>query len=657
MCTLTDSSVSGFILAAGEGRRLRPATLVRPKCLVPFCGVPLLELAAGELNRLGLNGIAVNACYQGDRVGEAVRRLAGANGLDLRVSMESRLLDTGGGLRRGLRLLPDAGHVLVHNVDVVVDFDLRRLVRHHLTSEADVTLLLVRGRGPRTVSVCPDGSIDQLRNMPGTAPCTFTGIHVVRRKVIEVLPEDEPVSVTPVYQQVSRSGGRVLGLILDDGDYWADLGNARDYIRSHGDVADLPLRHHPALRRAMATQARRRAALEQRGVTCTGALGIGDGVLVPSGSHLHNVVLWDYTCLPRPHLYADGIFVGNDVRPPPPVTEHRSPDPRICAALDVDPAETTLEPLQKQGSGRRYCRLRAGARSWIWSAYDPERRENAGFTAISDFLRGLGIRVPEIRLHLADAFEIVTHDLGQHDLQRTQPIRQAALLRDVAEQVARLHVLGDQAVRLEELPLRRGFTKGVYDWERDYFREHLLDRCLGRPELWSRVAHEYCGVRDALLREPLVPIHRDLQSANIMIVDNDVYLIDFQGMRLGAAAYDLGSLLYDPYQCYPAELRNGVWDEYAACVRNLGGTPPSAEVLRLAAVQRLLQALGAYGKLWLRDGLEWYRPFIVPGLRMLTTAAAETDALPAFRDFAADCLELAQQRLAATPGDAEQRDP
>ncbi len=113
------SRICGFILAAGEGRRLRPATLTRPKALVPFCGVPLLELVASSLAEQGISPIVVNACYQADRIYEACARLQMANGWDLRVSLEPQLLNQGGGLRKGVELVPEAEHVLVHNVDIV----------------------------------------------------------------------------------------------------------------------------------------------------------------------------------------------------------------------------------------------------------------------------------------------------------------------------------------------------------------------------------------------------------------------------------------------------------------------------------------------------------------------------------------------------------
>jgi aminoglycoside/choline kinase family phosphotransferase len=356
-------------------------------------------------------------------------------------------------------------------------------------------------------------------------------------------------------------------------------------------------------------------------------------------------VLWDYTRLPRPLLYADGIFVGDDVQAPKPVDDARLPDRRVYISLGIEPEKSELEPLAKQGSGRKYLRIKSGDRSWVWCAYNPERRENAGFAAISDFLCRLGVRVPDVTLHLADTFELVSSDLGQSDINQVAGQMKEHLLFEVVEQVALLHVRGDQAARLEELPMQKGFTKGLYDWERDYFRNNMLDRCLQAPELWVDAASEYCDLRSVLLREPLVPIHRDLQSANVKVLDGRVYLIDFQGMRLGSAAYDLGSLLYDPYQCYSLELRSSVWRRYCRKVHDFNGTPPQSSVLYAAAYQRLLQALGAFGKLWLKDGLEWYKQFIVPGFRMLVEAAREADRYPGLLEMARKGLALAEKKV------------
>jgi aminoglycoside/choline kinase family phosphotransferase len=127
-----------------------------------------------------------------------------------------------------------------------------------------------------------------------------------------------------------------------------------------------------------------------------------------------------------------------------------------------------------------------------------------------------------------------------------------------------------------------------------------------------------------------------------MLVAGEVYLIDFQGMRLGCAAYDLGALLYDSYQesvIRPA-VRAAVWQRYRDAVAGLGGTPPADELLPTAALQRLLQCLGAYGKLWLKDGLEWYRQFICPGLRLMIRAAEDAGSYPGMAELARESLRL-----------------
>src|SRR5689334_6482003 len=108
------SDVCAVVLAAGEGRRLRPLTDRTPKALCPVGNVPLLDMALDRLASLGLTGpdtVAVNAWYLADQVVAAVGRRA-------HVSVESGPvpLGTAGGLG-ALRDWIDGRPVLVANVD------------------------------------------------------------------------------------------------------------------------------------------------------------------------------------------------------------------------------------------------------------------------------------------------------------------------------------------------------------------------------------------------------------------------------------------------------------------------------------------------------------------------------------------------------------
>jgi NDP-sugar pyrophosphorylase family protein len=110
---MTDGRVCAVVLAAGEGRRLRPLTLVVPKALCPIGNVPLLDRALERLGALGFDGpgrTAVNACYLADRV---VAHVGDRAHLSVEVGEP---LGTAGGLAN-LRDWIDGRDVLVFNAD------------------------------------------------------------------------------------------------------------------------------------------------------------------------------------------------------------------------------------------------------------------------------------------------------------------------------------------------------------------------------------------------------------------------------------------------------------------------------------------------------------------------------------------------------------
>ncbi|MGN0867525.1 MAG: sugar phosphate nucleotidyltransferase [Oligosphaeraceae bacterium] len=640
------SELCGFVLAAGEGSRMRPATFLRPKALLPFCGVPLLTLALEELRALPqVTNLVVNAAYLGEQVGEACARYSQEHGVAVGCSREARRLNHGGGLRKGVKeWAPQADQILVRNVDVVHNFPLEKLLSFHREHQADVSALLVPPVHPGGVRISPSCQILDFHSTEGGY--TFAGIYVMQREILDFLPrEEEAPSILVAFQRAAAAGRRVLGCVAEPQVFWSDVGTPEEYLQAHGTVMDCAVPGNPALRQAIVEQSLRRALLEQSGVRCQGALGLGKNLHVPAGSHLHQVVLWDDTRLPVPALYSTGILWGTPAPPSPPASPSRLPDARVARTLHLRlpaPAEadSSSAAMLKQGSGRRYEPLveeETGRESGaLWSAYALERRENSAFVAVARFLQALEIPVPKILLHFPEAGEVVMEDVGRLDLMGVPRGERGQWLSRLMAQAARLHVQGVRHPLAPTLPLQPPFTQETYRWERDYFRRHLLQTVLESPELWSEeAAAEAARIQSLLLAEPPALIHRDFQGANVKVQRETgrCLWIDFQGMRRGAAAYDLASLLYDPYEEYSPAERQAAWREYADAVRREGGAPPREELFHLAAVQRLMQALGAYGKLWRQDGLAWYRRHIAPGLAHLQQAA-HAAGLPGFTALA-----------------------
>ena len=117
--------MNALILAAGLGTRLKPLTDTMPKALVPVAGKPLLQHAVERLQAAGFTDIVVNVHHFGGQVIDFLA--ANSNfGLDIRVSDErGALLDTGRAVRRAAPLFGNSEPILVHNVDILHDLDLR----------------------------------------------------------------------------------------------------------------------------------------------------------------------------------------------------------------------------------------------------------------------------------------------------------------------------------------------------------------------------------------------------------------------------------------------------------------------------------------------------------------------------------------------------
>lgn len=131
--------MKAMIFAAGRGTRLKPITDKIPKALVSVGGKPLLQHTIEKLKHFGFNEIIINVHHFADQIIEFV---LSNNSFDINIefSKENELLDTGGGIKKAAYFFNDNKPFLVHNVDVLSNFDLKELYLFHMNSNSAVTL-------------------------------------------------------------------------------------------------------------------------------------------------------------------------------------------------------------------------------------------------------------------------------------------------------------------------------------------------------------------------------------------------------------------------------------------------------------------------------------------------------------------------------------
>lgn len=296
-----------------------------------------------------------------------------------------------------------------------------------------------------------------------------------------------------------------------------------------------------------------------------------------------------------------------------------------------------IEPVEKGGSDRSYYRLRGpDGDSLILVKYGDSREENRHYCEIAGFLAAAGIHVPEIYFHDESERLIWMQDLGESDLWafRGEPWpRRRELYALALDELAALHARAQAAAALwPEITLQAGFNADLYRWEQSYFFEHCLGGCFGitQPPCDAAALE---AIALALDGKPSVLVHRDFQSQNILIHGGQAYLIDFQGLRAGLPGYDLASLIYDPYVALTGAEREELVHLYLEKCIDLGmGIPADFHAtLDLCAMQRLMQALGAYGFLGLVKGRAHFLTHIPAALASLREVAARIEGLRELR--------------------------
>ncbi len=289
--------------------------------------------------------------------------------------------------------------------------------------------------------------------------------------------------------------------------------------------------------------------------------------------------------------------------------------------LDYPPTTpVTLEPIKRGASGRTIVRVKTEEyEPFIGIHWTDERPDNDFFPPVCHFLEKAGINIAGI-LHEDIKWRVMlVEDLGDADLTslKDEPWEtREPYYRSAFAQLDKLFY--SRAGRGAEF--NPNFDAAMYRSEQDYFFEHLVEGLLRMNADELRQMPEFREMAERLGGMSKHLVHRDFQSQNLMLGEEEVYWIDFQGMRRGRQEYDLASLIFDPYLDHSADEREKLLDLW----EDVSEDRPAETVFRDCATQRLMQAMGAFGKIIRTQGEDWYRPHVSAGARQLAEVVKGT---------------------------------
>ncbi|MBF0141412.1 MAG: phosphotransferase [Magnetococcales bacterium] len=242
----------------------------------------------------------------------------------------------------------------------------------------------------------------------------------------------------------------------------------------------------------------------------------------------------------------------------------------------------------------------------------PDKENSRPFIDIAHFLERFGVAVPHIFHADVDQGFLLLQDFG--DVTFLEALKQGEdaeklYTRAVDDLLQLQSTPNDASCVAHQRPYDRDLLTRELNLLLDWYIPGILQKTIADTD---RAEFHHCFeiIVDQVLRQPVVLVHRDYHSRNLMWLNGQVGIIDFQDAVMGPLTYDLASLLRDCYVAWDAPFRHkiaGLWFEKARTL--LGYAPDPATFERdfdWMAVQRNLKAIGIFGRLSLRDGKHGY---------------------------------------------------
>jgi aminoglycoside/choline kinase family phosphotransferase len=262
-----------------------------------------------------------------------------------------------------------------------------------------------------------------------------------------------------------------------------------------------------------------------------------------------------------------------------------------------------IHKIPQSGGDRMYFRILQGEESWI-ATYNLNIKENETFIYFAEHFSSKQLPVPKVLAISEDKSIYIQADLGNVSLlevleKEGKTDHVFSLFQKSLKALAKLQVQGGEGLDYTKCLTSKEFGKHSILTDLLYYKYYFLDT-LQYPYDKQALIDEFELLSDKLASKELNHfLFRDFQSRNIIVNNDEVYFIDFQGGMQGGLSYDVASLLWQAKAELSNEWKEKLVDYYISEVQQLLPTPMDEvkfkEQYNGFVLLRLLQVLGAYG--------------------------------------------------------------
>jgi aminoglycoside/choline kinase family phosphotransferase len=263
-----------------------------------------------------------------------------------------------------------------------------------------------------------------------------------------------------------------------------------------------------------------------------------------------------------------------------------------------------IEKIPQSGSDRIYYRIYCEGNKTYIATYSNNIRENNTFIYFSKHFKHINAPVPKVLAVNEEASIYIQEDFGDTSLLNVleangQNVIVSDLFKKSLKALAHLQINGDKNLDYTQCITSKEFGQQAILSDLLYFKYYFLDT-LKIPYDKESLIKDFEAISNYLAHvDYKYFMFRDFQSRNIMVANDAVHFIDFQGGMKGALQYDVASLLWQAKANLSDEWKDKLLNYYMDCVDAELGTSVDRTIFTNQyngyVMIRLLQVLGAYG--------------------------------------------------------------
>lgn len=220
--------MKAFLLAAGNGTRLKPLTNTTPKCLLPIQGRPLLAIWLDLCERSGITDILLNVHAHAELVGNFVSGLNG--GPRVTVFEEPILLGSSGTIAANREWVAAESSFWVLYANVLTNVALTPMLQFHQTHGAEVTIGVYRVPDPKRCGIVTVNSRHRVTNFvekpaEPLGNLAFSGVLIATPPMLDAVPDNTPADLG--HDVLPQLTGRMAAYEIPD--FLMDIGTLENY--------------------------------------------------------------------------------------------------------------------------------------------------------------------------------------------------------------------------------------------------------------------------------------------------------------------------------------------------------------------------------------------------------------------------------------------